>query len=142
MSKEFQRAKKDADILEYKKLLVLDGWERETRANFAKALGVTERTLYLWDREIDWAWVRDTRRERFARLITQIDSALFNKAVSEDVPAIKLAYERFDGYVPAQSIDLNAKSDKELLELAAKLKEESEGSKGPDAVGGTGKAKA
>lgn len=107
----------------------------------AKALGLNRKTLDRYDLEIDWEWVRDERRKRFAAAITQVDSALLDKAVGGNVPAMELAYKRFDGYVPESKIDVGQKADEELIDAAKAIEAELGDSEGGD-ISGAGKAAA
>lgn len=118
--------RKEAAKQEYVELLLHPGWMAEPKKNLAAALGVSRKTLDRYDKELDWDWIREERRKRYASEIVQIDASLLRKAKTGDVPAVKLAYERFDGYVPAQAVTLQDKSDAELLELADELRKERE----------------
>lgn len=40
----------------------------------------------------------ELRRKRFAKDMKRIDDSLLNRAIGGDVPAIKLAYQRFEGW--------------------------------------------
>lgn len=118
--------RREAAKQEYVELLLHPGWMSEPKVKLAAALGVSRKTLDRYDKELDWEWIREERRKRYAGEIVQIDASLLRKAKSGDVPAVKLAYERFDGYVPAQALTLQDKTDAELLEIADKLKAERE----------------
>lgn len=80
-------------------LLETDG-EGKTQAQIAKDFGVSERTIYAWKKKVDWDWVKEQRRKKYAPKILEVDAAMFKAAVAGDVSAAKVLYERFDGWVP------------------------------------------
>lgn len=45
------------------------------------------------------------RRQHFAGILAKIDNALINKALCGDVQAIKLAYQKFEGWSEKQQIE-------------------------------------
>ena len=116
--------RKEANIQAYKDLLLHPGWITEPKSALAKALGLTPKTLYRYDEEIDWEWVRDERRKRFAASITQVDAAVLRKAEQGNIPAAELAYKRFDGYVPKSALDVGTKTDEELIDAAKTIERE------------------
>lgn len=105
-------------------MLLHPGWITEPKSALAKALGLTPKTLYRYDEEIDWEWVRDERRKRFAASITQVDAAVLRKAEQGNIPAAELAYKRFDGYVPKSALDVGTKTDEELIDAAKTIERE------------------
>lgn len=113
-------------------MLLHPGWITEPKSQLAKALGLNRKTLDKYDKEIDWDWIRDERRKRFAAAITEVDSALLNKAVKGNVPAIELAYKRFDGYVPKEALEVGGKKDEDLIDAAKTIQRELEGDSGGD----------
>ncbi len=64
------------------------------------------------------------RRERFAAELSQIDSALLNRALTGDVAAIKLAYQKFEGWNEKQGIDISGGLT--LAQLAKQLEDKTE----------------
>lgn len=49
------------------------------------------------------------RRGRYASRLSKVDDALLSKAEGGDVQACKLAYERFEGWKPGQTMELSAR---------------------------------
>lgn len=133
-------SKKEASIQAYKDLLLDPGWLTESRESMARALGLSSKTLTRYDNEIDWDWVRDERRKRFAASMLNVDSALLKKAESGHVPAIELAYKRFDGYVPKEALEVGAKKDEDLIDAAKAIQRELEGNEGRDLPGASQEA--
>lgn len=83
--------------------LISGEFDGKTQAEIGKILSISDRSLRGWNRKLDWEHIRDERRKKYARHMVPVDAALFKAACDGDTAAIKLAYERFDGYVP-QSI--------------------------------------
>ena len=94
-------------------------------AQFADVLGVAVGTIYSWDKKIDWDEIKNLRRKRFARATISVDLALFRKAKTGDVAAIRTWYERFDFWTPTQRIQSENKiSDIDLEEAIKNLVEQ------------------
>jgi len=55
--------------------------------------------------EIEWKAL-DARRRQYAGSISEIDKSLIKRAKSGDSNAIKLAYQRFEGWAPAKELKL------------------------------------
>ena len=66
------------------------------------------------------------RRSRFSLKISQVDNALFSKAIDDkDVKAIELVYKKFENWNPNQKIEIstNESMSDTLAELARRLPE-------------------
>ena len=66
------------------------------------------------------------RRSRFSLKISQVDNALFSKAIDDkDVKAIELVYKKFENWNPNQKIEIstNESMSDALAELARRLPE-------------------
>ena len=84
--------------------IISGDFDDKTQEEVASILGVTTRSLRNWNRKIDWGYIRDERRERYARMMVAVDAAMLKAAAKGDVAAAKLVYERFDGWIPMQGI--------------------------------------
>lgn len=72
------------------------------RTQMAKLCGITKRALHHHFtpdefRELE-AEAMTLRRKRYAKFLPKIDRALIDEAESGDTAAIKLAYQRFEGW--------------------------------------------
>jgi transposase len=113
-------------------------YDNKTQEQIAKILKVDRKTIYAWKQKADWKAITDARRKLYAHEILKIDKAMLKEANRGDVPAAKLAYERFDGWVPMTGLKLSDATTDELLARAKKIKEEIlNGRVGPD-IAGTG----
>jgi hypothetical protein len=92
-----------------------------TRGQIAKVLGTTRQTLYrhFTAAEMDEldADALAERRRRCARQSTAVDYALFQRATNGDPQAIKLFYERIEGWTPSQKIQVEPSLD-EIRQMA------------------------
>lgn len=110
--------------------MVTGDFDGKTQGEMAVLLGVSERTIYEWKKKADWSSIKDARRKLYSHNILKIDSAMIKAAESGDVQAARVAYERFDGWVPTSAMISKTTTDSELVELAAKLKADMLGSNG------------
>lgn len=83
--------------------MLIDGEdEHKTLKQIAEEVGVSDRTLLTWKKKkVDWEYVKTERRKKYASDMLDIDRAMVKEAKKGDVAAAKLAYERFDGWIPA-----------------------------------------
>ena len=71
-----------------------------TDVSVAEHFKVNIRSVMRWNRRVDWEHVRDERRKLYARHTAKVDSGLIARAIKGEIDAVRLYYERFDGYVP------------------------------------------
>lgn len=64
---------------------------------------VSDRTILRWNKKVDWDFILTARRKAYAIDTASIDRALTTRAMTGDVRAIELFYQRFDGWVPTQA---------------------------------------
>jgi len=81
------------------------------RQGLASAIGISVKTLYMHFTieemaELEAEGLR-LRRLKYAPHLAKLDMTLVNKANEGDVQAIKLAYQRFEGWSEKQQIDAN-----------------------------------
>lgn len=57
------------------------------------------------------------RRSKYAQQLSQVDQALFDKAIAGDAKAADLVYRRFEGWSPKQADDKPAAGSKTFAEL-------------------------
>jgi hypothetical protein len=96
------------------------------KRGMAKLIGVDVRTLYRWDKDLDWNWIKDERRKLYASRISAIDFAMIKKAKKGDTRAAELMYKRFDEWVDTTKV-IDAKEnlqDDELKDMAKAIGEE------------------
>lgn len=107
--------------------------------DIAKLLGVTTRTLYNWDKELDWDWIKDERRKKYSSRIAAVDLAMFKKAKTGDTRAAELVYKRFDQWIDTTKVlGDETKTDDELRDMAKAIGEQlSSESKGTGAEKGS-----
>lgn len=60
------------------------------------------------------------RRRKYASIIAKVDNALMERAQQGDPQAIKLVYQRFEGWSEKQLLDANVKSDSPQLVVNVK----------------------
>lgn len=101
------------DYVQY--LLDVEG-EKRTQAEVAAQFGVHLRTLYTWKKKVDWEWIKEKRRARYAPKILEVDDAMFRAAVKGDVAAAKVLYERFDGWTPTTAQKTVHELDESLVD--------------------------
>ena len=88
-------------------------------------LGVAPSTIGEWRKEINpkrWAEILEMTRQESAVHSLSVDAALHKKAMTGDPQAIKLWYERIEGWSPRQvneninkNVELEGLSEEELL---------------------------
>lgn len=81
--------------------------DQKEKQELAAELGVDRKTLWRWEKELDWDWIKAERRRLYAREIVELDKALLKKAKGGDTRAIEIGYQRFDGWVPTQGVNVN-----------------------------------
>lgn len=126
----------------YVDAMITGEFDSKTQDEIAQLLAVSPRTIYEWKKKADWPAIKDARRKLYAHTILKIDSAMLKAAEAGDVPAAKIMYERFDGWIPMTAVkSLTDKTDEELKDLAReelkKLKDEPQSN-----IPGTGAAAA
>lgn len=102
-----------------------------TRSNLAKeVLGMSTAALYKFFTTDEMTAIENEalnkRRARYSIKISQVDKALFEKAIDEkDVKAIELVYKKFENWNPNQKIEIstNESMSDTLAELARRLPE-------------------
>lgn len=55
----------------------------------------------------------EVKRKRYASHLSKVDDTLLKKAIAGDVNAIRLAYQRFEGWAPPK--ELKVKSDMQVI---------------------------
>lgn len=103
---------------EYYRLLAIVDYDDWTDEKFAKHLQVGSSTIFRWRRSADWDKIKAARRKTYGAFTVKVDRSLYAAALKGDVAAIKLYYERFDGYTPEARLLLAGKSDEELEQRA------------------------
>lgn len=102
-----------------------------TRSNLAKeVLGMSTAALYKFFTTDEMTAIENEalnkRRARYSIKISQVDKALFEKAIDEkDVKAIELVYKKFENWNPNQKIEISTNDclNDTLAELAKRLPE-------------------
>jgi len=88
-----------------------------TNEQVAELIGISTTTIYRWKKRVDWEYIKAERRKRFAARITQVDDAMFKKAIKGDVSAADLLYQRFDAWTPTtKNLTEHSVSDAEVDE--------------------------
>jgi len=77
-------------------------WTHISREVLKKHEHYLRTTLTADDRKELWAQALKIRRDFYAPHLSAIDKALLEKAIAGDVPAIKLAYQRFENWAPSE----------------------------------------
>lgn len=131
-----------AKIAAYVNRLIAGDFDGKTKQEISDILDIDRKTLWAWNKKVDWAYVTTEKRKLYAQDILEIDQAMMREGKKGNTSAAELAYRRFDGYVPLNALNLGAKSDSELLELLAKKKAELLGGNGQSGsnLPGTGAA--
>lgn len=95
-----------------------------TRTDLAKAIKVNRKTIYKYLTLTEFARAEHEglaiRRERLAATSVDIDRALMVKACEGDVPAMKLFYQRLEGWSERSIVSIEPTTD-ELRDLAISL---------------------
>ncbi|MBI3549443.1 MAG: hypothetical protein HY078_10420 [Elusimicrobia bacterium] len=97
----------------YLEFLLNPAGDTMNREEIAKELGVDRKTIWRWEKGVDWAWIKEERRRRYAREIIDLDKALFKAAKKGNIRAIEIGYQRFDGWVPTTGLVSN-QTDSEI----------------------------
>lgn len=119
-----------ARVANYVSRLIAGDFDGKTKLEISDILDVDRKTLWLWNKTLDWAYITAEKRKMYAHEILEIDLSMIREGKKGNVPAAELAYRRFDGYVPASAlINLNTPDD-ELKAEAAKIKAELAGNLG------------
>lgn len=92
-----------------------------------KVLGITPSVMYRTFNadelsEIEYEALR-RRRSRYSLKISQVDNALFAKAIEGEVKAIELVYKKFENWNPNQKIEISTSDNitNALSELSKRL---------------------
>lgn len=105
--------------------------EFPTRTQMASICGLKRNTLYIHFSPEDFADLEaealELRRKKYSSLLARADSALMKEAEKGNIAAIKLAYQRFDGFTEKMQHDVNPKGKGTLLMRWAKNKKEADG---------------
>ncbi len=127
-----------ARIAAYVNRLIAGDFDGKTKQEIADILDIDRRTLWDWNKKVDWASITTEKRKLYAQDILDIDQAAIREAKKGNVAAIEFCHRRFDGWNPTTAqISLNAPDD-ELKAEAAKIRAEQEaknGQNGPDIPG-------
>jgi hypothetical protein len=83
-------------------VFMLENGDNETMTpnEIAAQLGVGVRTIYRWNKKVDWDRIKEIRRKKYAEKTVNVDNAMYKAAFKGDVAAGKLWYERFDNWTP------------------------------------------
>ncbi len=72
------------------------------RSQLAECIGISRQRLYELFSAAELAEIEaealDVRRKKYTGILAKVDTALLDKASSGDVQAIKLCYQRFEGW--------------------------------------------
>lgn len=111
-------------IAVYVNRLIAGDFDGKTKQEIADTLDVDRKTLYLWNKKVDWAYVTAEKRKLYAQDVLEIDQAMLREGKKGNTAAAELAYRRFDGWVPTTAqLNLDAPDD-ELKRLANQIKAE------------------
>lgn len=99
MPKTTAKEKHKAKLIEY---LADPENEIPKRAKYPEILGISDAALYQFFRSPELSEIEaesnEIRRKRLGRTLMEVDRALKERAISGDPQAIKLLYQRFEGW--------------------------------------------
>lgn len=127
-------------------MLIDTEYDSMSPKDYAKHFGVSERTIFVWNKKIDWNWVREQRKVKYAKALRLVDSAMVKKAQKGDVRAAELVYQLFGDWVPASKqftthdID-ESRVDEELKKLMERKGAVADALQQPVGPGGRDEAK-
>ncbi len=108
----------------YVDAMISGEFDSKTQGEIAQLLGVDPRTIWEWKKKADWPMIQAERRKLYSHQILKIDTAMIKAAEAGDVPAAKIVYERFDGWVPASLVINKDASNAELDDEAKRIENE------------------
>lgn len=101
--------------------LIAGDFDDKTKQEIADIFDIDRKTLWAWNKKVDWAYVTAEKRKLYAQDILEIDQAMLREGKKGNVPAAVFCHQRFDGWVPASKV-LTEASDAELFEEAERIK--------------------
>mgnify|MGYP001558271239 CR=1 FL=1 len=113
-----------ARTVNYTNRLIAGDFDGKTKQEIADILDIDRRTLYDWNKRVDWAYITTEKRKLYAQDILDIDQAMLREGKKGDTAAAELAYKRFDGWVPTTAQITIGSSDDDLKAEAARIKAE------------------
>lgn len=111
-------------IASYSGRLIAGEFDDMGKGEIAKALDVDPKTLWAWERKMDWPMIMAEKRKLYSREILAIDRSMIRESKKGSVAASELCYRRFDGYIPESKTNLVAATDADLMAELEKVKAE------------------
>ena len=99
-------------------------FDGKSKQEISEILDVDRKTLWNWNRTLDWSFITREKRKFYAQDILEIDQAMLREGKKGDTAAAELAYKRFDGWVPTTAQITIGSSDDDLKAEAARIKAE------------------